>query len=257
MDHPGPMARTVEDVALLLGAIAGFDPLDSFSRNKRVPSYVQSLTGNIHGLRIGVPHAYFFEELAPEVDRAIRDALKVFERLGATVQDIKLDTPPLQRGIWSQIACPEAFSFHEKYLAAHGDQYGVDVRGRIEVGRLLLSVDYVRAQRARTLMKEECKRVLENVDVIVTPSLPVTPPRIDQTTVQRGSSTEHVGVALTRFTRHFNITGLPCLSIPCGFTSDGLPIGMQIAGRAFDEVTVLQSAHAYEQDTRWFERRPV
>jgi aspartyl-tRNA(Asn)/glutamyl-tRNA(Gln) amidotransferase subunit A len=92
---------------------------------------------------------------------------------------------------------------------------------------------------------------------MVTPTLPVPPPRIDQSTVQRGPAPEAVGVALTRFTRHFNITGSPCISIPCGFTKDGMPIGMQIAGAAFDEATVLRAAHAYEQDAKWFERRPA
>jgi aspartyl-tRNA(Asn)/glutamyl-tRNA(Gln) amidotransferase subunit A len=255
MDHPGPMGQTVEDVALLLGVIAGYDPADPCSQNKPVPSYVDALTGNVQGLRIGVPRPYFFDGLAAEVDAAVSAALKTFERLGANVVEIDLPSAPLQRGIWSQIASPEAFSYHEKLLEAHGTEYGADVRNRIETGRLLLSIDYVRAQRARTLMKKESQKVFQSVDVIVVPSLPVTPPRIDQGTVQRGSVTEPTGVALTRCTRHFNVTGLPAVSIPCGFASNGLPLGMQIAGRAFDEATVLRAAHAYEQDARWFERR--
>jgi aspartyl-tRNA(Asn)/glutamyl-tRNA(Gln) amidotransferase subunit A len=255
MDHPGPMGQTVEDVALLLGVIAGYDPADPFSQNKPVPAYLAALSGNIKGLRIGVPRLYFFDDLAAEVEAAIQAALKTLTRLGANVVDIHLPSAPLQRGIWSQIASPEAFSYHEKFLEAHGPEYGTDVRSRIEVGRLLLSIDYVRAQRARTLMKEECQKALQSVDVIVVPSLPITPPRIDQTTVQRGSVKEPTGVALTRCTRHFNVIGFPAISIPCGFTANGLPIGMQIAGRAFDEATVLRAAHAYEQDARWFERR--
>jgi len=191
------------------------------------------------------------------VDAAMKAALKVFERLGASLIEVDLQTATMQRGIWSQIASPEAFSFHEEYLQTRGQDYGADVRGRFEVGRLLLSVDYVRAQRARTLMKNECRDALKRADVIVTPTLPVTPPRIDQSTVQRGQGQEPVGVALTRFTRHFNITGSPCVSIPCGFTKEGMPIGMQIAAAPFDEATLLRAAHAYEQDAKWFQRRPT
>jgi aspartyl-tRNA(Asn)/glutamyl-tRNA(Gln) amidotransferase subunit A len=162
---------------------------------------------------------------------------------------------PLQRGIWSQIASPEAYSVHEELLKTSAHRYGADVRNRIELGRLLLSIDYIRAQRARTLMRDECNKIFERVDAIVTPSVPVPPPRIDQGAVQRGAVNEPIGVALTRCTRHFNITGQPAISLPSGFTKEGLPIGMQIAGRAFEESTVLRAAYAYEQDARWFERR--
>jgi aspartyl-tRNA(Asn)/glutamyl-tRNA(Gln) amidotransferase subunit A len=106
-------------------------------------------------------------------------------------------------------------------------------------------------------MKTECLEVMKSADVIVTPMVPIAPPRIDQTSVQWGSAAEPVGVALTRFTRHFNLTGFPAISIPCGFTANGLPIGLQIAGRPFDEATVLRVAHAYEQDAHWFQRRPT
>jgi len=255
MDHPGPIAQTVEDVAILLEVIAGYDPSDPFSQDRPVPRYRAALTGTVKSLRIGVPRSYFFDGLEPQVESAIHGALHSFERLGATITEIHLPMAPLQRGIWTQIASPEAFSFHEQSLKTQGDQYGADVRTRLEAGGLLLSVDYVRAQRARTLMKDACKKVFQTVDVLVMPSIPISPPRIDQPMVQRGVNTEPTGVALTRCTRHFNITGLPAISVPCGFTSDGLPIGMQIAGRAFDESTVLRAAHAYEQDARWFERR--
>jgi len=251
MDHPCPIARTVEDVAILLEAMSGHDPLDPSSRDTPVPHYLEALTGNLRGLRIGIPTTYFFESLEPEVESALKDALKAFQKLGATIHEVQLKTSTLQRGIWSQIACPEAYSFHERYLETQGEQYGADVRGRIEVGRLLLSIDYVRAQRARTLMKEEMKQVLKSVDVIVTPTIPVPPPRIDAPTIQQGNVRVPVGVALTRFTRHFNLTGQPCISVPCGFTQDGLPLGMQIAGRPFDEATVLRAAHAYEQEAQW------
>ena len=224
------------------------------SQDKPLPCEVV-LDGRVRGLRVGIPRSYFFDNLDPQVESALIAALKTFERLGANITEIELKMAPLQRGIWSQIASPEAYSFHEEFLKSRGHLYGADVRDRIEVGRLLLSIDYVRAQRARTLMKDECTKVFNSVDVVVTPTVPIPPPRIDQTLAKRGSVTEPIGVSLTRCTRHFNITGSPAVSLPCGFTSDGLPIGMQIAGRAFEEAVVLRAAHAYEQDTRWFERR--
>jgi aspartyl-tRNA(Asn)/glutamyl-tRNA(Gln) amidotransferase subunit A len=257
LDHPGPITQTVEDAAVLMELIAGHDARDPYSRRHPVPKYTEALTGNIKGLRIGIPKSYFYDRLAPEVHSAVHAALKTFERLGATMVEIDLPGAPLQRAIFSQIASPEAFAYHEKLLERHWDQYGADVRGRIEAGRMLLSIDYVRAQRARSVMKDECKTAFRAADVIVTPTLPIVAPKIDQTSVELDGTVESIGPALTRFTRHFNITGLPAISIPCGFTPDNLPIGLQIAGKAFDESTVLRAAHAYEQDAKWFERRPL
>jgi aspartyl-tRNA(Asn)/glutamyl-tRNA(Gln) amidotransferase subunit A len=254
LDHPGPLGQTVEDIALLFGVTAGHDPGDPYSADKP-PSSLKTLDGKIKGLRVGIPRSYFFDNLDPQVQSAIDAALKTFQQLGASLRDVELKMAPLQRGIWGQIACPEAYSFHEQLLKDRGQDYGADVRSRLQVGRLLLSADYVRAQRARTLMREEARRVFETVDVLVTPTVPITPPRIGQGSAQRGSVSEPVGVSLTRCTRHFNVTGQPAISLPCGFTTDGLPIGLQIAGRPFEESTILQAAYAYEQDARWFERR--
>src|SRR5215467_9112255 len=147
MDHPGPIAQTVEDVALLLGVIAGYDSQDPFSQDKPVTDV--RLDGNVKGLRIGLPRPYFFDDLDPQVESAVNKAVKTFERLGASIHEVDLKMAPLQRGIWSQIASPEAYSLHEELLKEHGGRYGADVKTRIEVGRLLLSIDYVRAQRAR------------------------------------------------------------------------------------------------------------
>lgn len=257
LDHPGPMAQTVEDVALLLGVIAGHDPQDPYSRKMPVPRYTEALTGNIKGVRVGIPRTYFFDHVAPEVDSAVRVALKTLERLGARMVEVDMPTAALQRAIWTHIASPEAYAFHEHYLEKQGDLYGSDVRGRIESGRLLLSVDYVRAQRARSIMKDECKAAFKSADVIVTPTLPIPPPRIDRLLQPWGSEPETAQASLTRFTRPFNLTGVPTISIPCGFTAENLPIGIQIAGKAFDESMVLRVAHAYEQDAKWFERRPA
>lgn len=257
MDHPGPLGRTVEDVAVLLGAIAGHDPKDPCSRNVEVRRYTDALTGDIKDVRIGIPKTYFYERLAPEVDKAVRAALKNIERAGARMVEVSLPKIAVHRAVWLHIASPEAYSYHETHLRKHAGQYGRDVRGRLEAGRMLLSVDYVRAQRTRAIMKEECKRIFDTVDVVITPTVPIAAPRIDDLHVPWDSGAETAAASLSRFTRFFNIVGLPAISIPCGFTTDGLPVGMQIAGKPFDESTVLRVAHAYEQDAGWFERRPT
>jgi len=247
LDHAGPMAQTVQDVAMLFQVIDG--------EARKYP--LAPLTGDIKGIRVGVPRTYFYERLAPEVDGAVGSALKNLEKSGARVFDVDLPRTAVQRGVWLQIASPEVYSFHEPYLKKNANLYSADIRGRIEAGRVLLSMDYVRAQRIRTLMQRECKSVFETVDVIVTPTTPIPAPRIDDVGKPWSSDPEKAATALTRFTRFFNIVGLPAISIPCGFTSEGLPIGMQIVGKPFDESTVLRVAYAYEQDAKWFERRPT
>jgi aspartyl-tRNA(Asn)/glutamyl-tRNA(Gln) amidotransferase subunit A len=247
LDHAGPMAQTVEDAAILLQMIDG--------RGGKYP--LAPLTGNIKGIRVGIPRTYFYDQVAAEVEGAVRGALKNLERLGARIVDVDLPSIATQRGVWLQIASPEVYSYHEPYLKDRAHLYGADIRGRIEAGRVLLSIDYVRAQRIRTLLKRECKNVFETADVIVTPTTPIPAPRIDEVDKPWSGGPEKAAAALTRFTRFFNIVGLPAISIPCGFTPGGLPIGMQIAGKAFDESTVLRVAYAYEQDAKWFERRPA
>ncbi len=251
-DHAGPMAQTVEDAAILLETIAGHDPKDSSSRKLESHRYTAALTGDIKGLRAGIPKTYFFENVAPEIHTAVQTAIRRLEQLGAKTIDIDVPGISVHRAIWLQIASPEAYSFHERYLKDHADLYGADVRARIEPGRMLSSLDYVRAQRARTKLREEWREVFESVDVVVTPTTPVPASRMEDVLKAWGDTPEPVWISLARFTRLFNILGLPAISIPCGFTSNRLPIGMQIIGRAFDESTVLRAAHAYEQDSGWF-----
>jgi aspartyl-tRNA(Asn)/glutamyl-tRNA(Gln) amidotransferase subunit A len=256
LDHVGPMTRTVEDAAIMLEILAGHDPGDAYSRKVPVTAYSQQLEGGIRGLRLGLPRTTFYNRLDPEVERAVQTAVNRMEEMGASVVDVNIPNADLQRPIFSNIAAPEAFSFHEQYLNSRPELYGQDIRARIEAGRLLLSVDFVRAQRARSILKKDLQSVFDDVDLLVTPTLPIPAPLIEQKVVEWDGETEPVLGALTRNTRLFNITGLPAITVPCGFTSNQLPIGLQIAGRAFDEATVLRAAHTYEQDAGWFERRP-
>jgi aspartyl-tRNA(Asn)/glutamyl-tRNA(Gln) amidotransferase subunit A len=249
LDHAGPMAQTVQDAAILLRTIDGqsrIHPIEPLGNEVK----------EIRGVRIGIPRTHFWENLAPEIDAAAHAAIRSLQNLGALMVEIDLPRVETQRGVWLQIASPEVYSFHEPYLKTGAHLYSPDIRGRIEAGRVLQSIDYVRAQRIRTLMQRECKSIFESVDVIVTPTTPIPAPRIDEVDKPWGAGPEKAATALTRFTRYFNVTGLPAISIPCGFTAGGLPIGMQIVGKAFDESTILRVAHAYEQDAKWFERRP-
>jgi Asp-tRNA(Asn)/Glu-tRNA(Gln) amidotransferase A subunit family amidase len=235
------MTKTVEDAALLLRIIA--------DERIRVPKYTDALTGKVRDLRIGIPKTHFYENLDPDVANAMQVALGAFEKLGAKLMDVDLPAASVQLDTWIQIGGAEAFAYHEDNLKEHADMYGDDVRTRLETGRGLLSVNHVRAQQTRAMMQAECAKILQTCDVLITPTVPIPAPRI------KGLE-QPVIASLTRFTRYFNLTGQPAISVPCGFTPGGLPIGMQIAGRAFDEETVLRTAHAYEQNARWFERRP-
>jgi aspartyl-tRNA(Asn)/glutamyl-tRNA(Gln) amidotransferase subunit A len=191
---------------------------------------------------------YVYESIDPAVESAVREALNSMKRLGATIVDVELPGLADHQALWVQIAAPEAYAYHERNLKEHRDMYGDDVRTRLETARGMLSVDYVKAQEIRKMIQMECKKVFEECDVIVTPTVPITAPRI------KGAETAIP--ALGRFTRYFNLTGLPAISIPCGFTAEQLPVGLQIAGKPFDEETVLRAAYAYEQNERWFERQP-
>jgi aspartyl-tRNA(Asn)/glutamyl-tRNA(Gln) amidotransferase subunit A len=257
MDHAGPLARTVEDAAILLEITAGYDPQDPYSRKRDTPRFTEALKETIRGVRVGIPNNYFYDNLTPEVEKALQTAAGVLRRLGAEIAHVDVPAVAIHRAVWLQIATPEAYSFHEARLREHGDQFGRDVRARLEPGRELLSIDYIRAQRARQLIKQECKRLFESIDVLVTPTVPMPAPRVEDLQKPWAGGPETTLGALARCTRFFNVAGLPAISIPCGFTSEDLPLGMQIAGRAFDEFTVLRVAHAYEQETGWFERRPA
>ncbi len=257
LDHVGPMTRTVEDAAIMLEVIAGHDPRDPSSRKVSVPAYSRKLEGGVRGLRLGLPRAAFYNRLDPEIDQAVQEAIKHLEQIGASVVEVDIPSADLQRPIFTNIASPESFSYYQKYLESSPELYGQDIRARIEAGRLLLSVDYVRAQRARSILKSELQAAFEVADLLITPTLPISAPLIDQAVVEWDGETEPVLGALTRNTRLFNITGLPAITVPCGFTSNDLPIGLQITGKAFDETTVLRAAYTYEQDAVWSVRRPA
>ena len=251
-DHAGPMTRTVEDTAYMLQAIAGHDPKDPTSSRAPVPDYSRSLREDIRGVRIGLPRHYFFAEdpgVSPEVVTKVEQAVGVLQELGAHVEEVTIPSLDHVRAANSVIMVSEAFAYHEPNLKSRPQEFGEIVRGRFRIGGMLSASDYLQAQRVRTWARRDFARVMKTVDFLVTPTM--TQPAAafegyDPTFTVRGKS----------FTAPFNVTGLPAISIPCGFTENGLPIGMQIAGKPFDEPGVIQAAYTYQQSAGWHELRP-
>ena len=256
LDHVGPIARTVADAALLLEAVAGHDPGDPFSADAPVGRYSQQLEGGVAGMRLGVPRDAFFHRLEPGVASAVETALDALGGLGAERVEVGVPDTDGYEAIFKAIATAEVFERHEERLRSSPGMYGDDVRERIAAGKELRAVDYVRAQRERRALTAAVDAVLRSVDLLALPALPITAPAVDQTAIEWADGNETVLHALTRMTRLANLTGLPAISVPCGFSDAGLPIGLQMIGRRFDEARVLRAAHAHERDAGWSARRP-
>ncbi|MBI1886054.1 MAG: Asp-tRNA(Asn)/Glu-tRNA(Gln) amidotransferase subunit GatA [Chloroflexi bacterium] len=249
LDHVGPMCRTVEDAALVLGAIAGADPLDPSAADVVVPRFESRLDGDVKGLRLGVPREYFFDNVDAEVEAAVRGAVAVLEELGASVREVSLPHLEATPHAVNAIMLPEALAYHQAWLKERPGDYGEDVRLRLELGATYPAVHYVQAQRTRSLIVEEWGRVFEEIDLLVTPATPIPAAAI-------GEAELTTTLALIRFTNPFNLSGQPAVSLPCGLTKTGLPIGLQLVGRWWDEATVLRAAHAYERANQWHKVRP-
>ena len=256
LDHPGPMTRTVEDCALVMNAVAGYDPNDPASADVPVPDYTRALTGDIRGLRVGVPREYFEVPIDPQVEQAARRAIDLLGELGATVTEVSW---PMFHDCWAistTILTSEATAYHSKLVRTHGSQLYPPVRLRIEAGLFISAADYLQAQRARNLFIHQSRDLFKEVDILAGPMEPITAPRLLDTEVKVGDTMVGSIPALTQYNRPFNLNGFPAITVPCGFSDDGLPIGLQLAGRPFDEETVLRVGHAYEQATEWHNRRP-
>ena len=256
MDHPGPMVRTVEDAAITMNVIAGYDPQDVASTNVPVPDYTASLTGDIQGLRVGVPRQYLEAPMDPEVRQSVNDALQQMESMGAIVSEVDFPEFNDAAAISTTMLMAEATACFRDLLASDGSRLYEPVRLRLEAGLFISAADYLRAQQGRAVFDRAARRLLEDVDLLAGPTEPVTAPPLLQQLVLAGEQEIGTVAALTQYTRPYNITGFPAISVPCGFSSTGMPIGLQLAGRPFDEGTLLRAAHAYEQSTEWHKRRP-
>jgi aspartyl-tRNA(Asn)/glutamyl-tRNA(Gln) amidotransferase subunit A len=249
LDHTGPMARSVADCAVMLQSLAGYDPADPASSREPVTDYSAGLERGVRGLKIGVPRDYFFHDVKPEVADALERAMVALRQLGAEVRDVTIPS------IWAApalmvIMLSEAFAYHARDLRERPELYGEVLREKLMAGGLFTSDEYVQAQRLRARLSEEMYAVLADVDLLATPTMAGTAPAF-ATVLDPNFPFARSNMA------PFNMTGLPTLALPCGFGSDGLPISLQLSGRAFDEATVLRAGHAYEQATDWHRRRPV
>ena len=256
MDTIGPISRTVEDAAITLGAIAGYDPKDPYSWNTPVPDYRSALDGNIRGMRVGLITEQINSELVDaEVSKAVVNATSVLGELGAVVEEVSLPLTEYMTDISGTLIRVESASTHRDWIRDRLQDYGHDNRIGLLTGSIIPARFYYKAQKLRTLLREQVLKALEDCDVLVLPTSGRTAPKVRDTD-QAITSKESAGQLPFMRTSAFNLAGTPAVSVPCGFSTEGLPIGLQIAGRPGAEETVVKVAHAYEQNTTWHTKRP-
>jgi len=262
-DHVGPMARTVRDCALLLQVVAGRDPLDATSSRRPVPDYLASLgglvplDGRIAALRVGVAENFFFQGIDAGMEAAVREAAEVIARLGAHVSEVRLPDPQTMSDVCNIVSRSEGSTIHSRLLRERPHEVQPVVRARLELGLQIPAYDYLQALRLRArLTRDFITEVFAQVDVLVAPVIPEPAPPLSHAT--EGSVHELAARQgrFSRLTRPFNGLGLPALSVPCGFSPEGLPLAFQLVGRPFDEPTVLRVGDAYQQATDWHTRCP-
>jgi aspartyl-tRNA(Asn)/glutamyl-tRNA(Gln) amidotransferase subunit A len=274
MDQVGPLTKDVTDGALMLEVIAGYDPADSTSVKHAVPRYSEALTGEINGLRLGVPKEYFVSGMQREVEQAMRKAIRLLEQNGAVLEEISLPHTEYAVAVYYLVATAEASSnlarydgmrygyrargkdLTETYMLSREEGFGPEVKRRIMLGTYALSAGYydayyLKAQQVRALIKKDFDEAFQRCHAIITPTAPTTAFKLGEKTQ------DPLAMYLSDIdTISVNLAGLPALSLPCGFDSDGLPIGMQIIGKHLDEPTILRIAYSYEQSTEWHKRKP-
>jgi len=245
LDHVGPLTSSVRDAGLVLNAIAGHDPADASSSRRPVVDFVPDDDCAVRGLRIGFPRNFFFDRLDADVELCVRGAIARLESLGAEVKPVTLPDISALNAVARVILLCEASAQLEPHLKNRG-QFGPDVLALLDQGRLLPATDYIHAQRLRKQMQREFAQVWSGVDCLVAPTTPNTAPRIGDSTVKLGGIEEDVRLATTRLVRSINLLGLPALSIPCGLSGGGLPVGLQIIGPPFEEALILRVGAALE-----------
>jgi aspartyl-tRNA(Asn)/glutamyl-tRNA(Gln) amidotransferase subunit A len=247
LDHIGPITRTVEDNALMLNVLAGHDPEDLYSVDWPAEDFTRDLRRGLRGAGIGLPTSFYFDHVEKEVGAQVREAVEVFRSLGARVREVEIpnlwDTLHAQRLILGA----EAYAVHQESLENEPETFGEEVGERLMDGERLKAYRYANARRRGVLATDEFDRALQGVDVLLTPTLPIVATEIGQREVIIGDYEESVRSALTRFTGPTDLTGHPSLSLPCGATASGLPVGLQLVGRHFDEASLYRFGHAYEE----------
>src|SRR6266403_1682930 len=256
LDTVGPLARSVEDCALLLGLMAGADPEDPTAITGPIPDYTAAARESIKGLTIGVPTVFYVDDLDPEVARILDETVAVLRREGADIVQVEL---PDQRQLTAScqlVLAVEAAAFHKRWLIERPQDYGPQVLMRLQNGLAIPGVTYLEAMRWRGSALSAHLAAVATVDAVIAPVAPVAAPTIAESDVGNSPDAESVIQRLTRFTRPINYLGLPSLSIPAGFTRGGLPVGMQLIGRSFDEAMLLRIGAAFQRVTDFHERVP-
>jgi aspartyl-tRNA(Asn)/glutamyl-tRNA(Gln) amidotransferase subunit A len=251
LDHVGPITRAVSDTAVFLQVIAGYDPGDPGSVDVPVSDYTGALGQDVSGLRIGVPRSFFYEDVDPEISRALEQALQVLGTMVAQIREISLQVPT-DRTLQSA----ESYAFHQQWVEKSPQLYQPETLRRIRSGENVTGEQRAERRRELEAARDSIVTAFADCDVFITPTMPIPPPLIAE--LKKNPETlRPAEIRLLRNTRPINVWGLPAISVPCGFTAAGLPIGMQIVGRHWEETTILALANAYEQATVWHKRKPI
>lgn len=258
-DHVGMCTRTVEDNALILQAIAGYDPSDAGSVQMNVPDYRKAVGpgDRTSRLRVGVPRAFFFSDLDADVDTALRNALAVLRKITKSVEDVVLPSAPEKQDAFrNAVLSAESFAFHHEWVNETPNLYLPETLSRLRTGAEVTALRYIQARRDLEQARRQIAQVFDTVDVLVTPTTPSAPPTIAESTTDVSTSLRLYSMH-SRNTLPFNVYGIPTISVPCGFTSTGLPIGLQMSARSGADLTLFQLAYAYERATEWHKSRPA
>ncbi len=245
LDHMGPLTRSVEDAGIVLNALAGFDPRDDSTSHKPVADYASAGAKRLDGMRIGVPKNFYLDRVSPEMLAAYRKCVQTAAGLGAHVVEVRVPDIAALNTIARVILLAEASALMEPHLGNRAN-FGDDVLALFDQGRLVAGTDYVNAQRRRRMMQQEFRMLFQSIDCLFTPVTPAAAPRIGQTTIEINGEPEDVRLATTRLVRGINVLGLPALALPCGKDDRGMPLSLQIAGRPFEEETILAAGSALE-----------
>ena len=256
LDHTGPMTRTVEDCAILLQAMSGYDPKDPGSRDIPVPNYLVEMKQSVKGLKAGLPVKEFYNRLQGGVREKVEQAIKVLEQLGVSVEEVDVPSMDEAAAISLGILGPEVAAYHRKWVEERPEDYFPQVLTRIKSGMFVPAVDYIKAHQARARFTQGYLKAMEGLDLLITPTEQLTAPKIEETVVTIDGVEEATQNLMVALNRPFNLTGFPAMSVPCGFDENDLPVGLQIIGKPFQEGVVLRTAFNYEQATPWHSKRP-
>jgi len=257
LDVVGPLARTAEDSALLLQAVAGHDPKDGTTAAHPPPDYCAALRGDLRGLHIGIPTNATFGEVDPDVRSQLEVSVRALENLGARIEPVRLPDPHVIYALTNLVNKAEAATIHARWVRTRRDEYSLSTVNRFEAGFHIPATHYLDALRLRArLLTDFITRVFNNVDAVHLPVIGIPVPTIEETEIRSTAAVPELMERITRYTRWVNYLGLPALSVPCGFTPSGLPAAFQLLGRPFSEARLLRIAHAYQQVTDWHRREP-